>query len=343
MRKVTTLLACILCIFGTVSSQHLLSWETFSLDKKASLRGIAAVSDQECWVTGTNGTVAKTLDGGQTWTYFRIPHADSLDFRDIEVFNANEVLVLSIGTGKSSKIFRTADGGKTWKVVFQNTEEEGFFDALTFWNKKDGFMQGDPIGGRLYLLYTSNSGKTWREVPFNQRPVVQDGEYAFAASGSQMTAQNHTVWIGTGGTDSHILRTSTRKIAWQSIDTPIIQGQASQGIFSVAFKNKKSGIAVGGDYTKENEGHNNIIRTNDGGYTWQLINTAMDYRSAVRYFHHTIITTGPSGSDISFDDGNSWQPINGQGYHTLDVHEKSQTVWAAGRNGRIGRIQLSTP
>lgn len=328
----------ILLVLLGAKSQDQLNWQEISLNRKESLRGIAAVSDEECWVTGTNGTVAKTLNGGKSWKYMTVPGADSLDFRDIEVFNSNEALILSIGTGESSKIFKTRDGGKTWKIVFQNEKEEGFFDAFTFWNGHEGMMQGDPINGKLYLLTTTDRGDTWHEVPQRNCPRVAKGEYAFAASGSQIASFGNTIWIGTGGSKSRVLRSDTKEISWESTEVDIIQGQPSQGVFSIDFFHDKFGMAVGGDYTKEEEGKDNILITVDGGESWHLLRNGLDFRSCVVFVEKTAIVTGPSGSEHSSDMGKTWTKIGGRGFHSLAVAKGFKTVWASGSDGRVGRL-----
>lgn len=320
--------------------QSNLSWETFSLNQKVSLRGIAALSENECWVSGTKGTVAKTTDGGLTWNYLNVPSSDSLDFRDIEVFNSKDALILSIGDGKKSRVYQTKDGGQSWNLVYQNQKPKSFYDAFTFLNENDGIMQGDPIDGRLELLVTSNGGENWAKIPFISCPKVREGEYAFAASGSQITSKENSIWIGTGGSRARVFRSNDKGLSWRTIDTKMIQGESSQGIFSIDFLDAKTGIAVGGDYTKENEGKNNVMLSSDGGVSWRILNAALDFRSSVRFIGKTIVVTGPSGSEISEDTGASWQKIQGSGFHTLDVDQKSKTVWAAGRGGRIGRLKL---
>jgi len=324
------------CLFG----QSDLSWQTFHLNREVSLRGIAAVTENECWVSGTNGTLAKTNNGGDSWTYFKLPDADSLDFRDIEVLNEREVLILSVGNGASSKIFKTNDGGKNWKVVFENVVEEGFFDAFTFWNEKEGMMQGDPIDGRLYLLTTTDGGGTWQKVPNKSCPKVNEGEYAFAASGTQITSLGKTIWIGTGGSKSQVFKSNSKSLLWESIETEMIHGEASQGIFSLAFANKKMGMAVGGDYTKPDQSMDNLLLTLDGGKSWHLQRSDLDYRSSVAFVHKTAVVTGPSGSEWSSDKGNSWKKIKGKGFNSLSVVKNSKSVWAAGSEGRVGKLLI---
>lgn len=251
-------------------SQSNLIWSTFNLNKKVSLRGISSVSEKECWVSGTQGTVAKTTDGGLTWDYLNVPDSDSLDFRDIEVFSSNEALILSIGNGKKSRIYKTSDGGESWRLVYQNQNPIGFFDAFTFWNKKEGMVQGDPIDGRLELLVTADGGESWTKVPLSSCPKVSDGEYAFAASGSQIASKGNIIWIGTGGSKARVFKSIDFGTSWTTTETNMIQGESSQGIFSIDFLDAQMGIAVGGDYTKVNEGRDNVMFTLDRGETWRV-------------------------------------------------------------------------
>ena len=71
------------------------------------LRGISAVDANIAWASGREGTVLRTLDGGKTWTNVSVPDAKALDFRDIEGFDANTAVVLSIGPGDASRVYRT--------------------------------------------------------------------------------------------------------------------------------------------------------------------------------------------------------------------------------------------
>src|SRR5882724_2528305 len=39
---------------------------------KTSLRGLSAVTDDIIWVSGSNGTVGKSLDGGKNWQWIKV-------------------------------------------------------------------------------------------------------------------------------------------------------------------------------------------------------------------------------------------------------------------------------
>ena len=50
--------------------------------------------------------------------------AASLDFRDVEAFDAKTAYLLSIGSGAASRIYKTTDGGRTWTAQFTSTTSQ---------------------------------------------------------------------------------------------------------------------------------------------------------------------------------------------------------------------------
>src|SRR5882762_8684087 len=48
----------------------------------SSFRGLSVVSDKIVWVSGSNGTVGKSLDGGKNWEWITVPDYTKRDFRD---------------------------------------------------------------------------------------------------------------------------------------------------------------------------------------------------------------------------------------------------------------------
>ena len=62
-------------------------------------------------------------------------------------------------------------------------------------------------------------------------------------------------------------------------------GNASSGVFSLAFSDPDHGIAVGGDYRLERESGDNLALTRDGGKTWAFAGATRlrSFRSAVAY------------------------------------------------------------
>src|SRR5678816_1952516 len=100
--------------------------------------------------------------------------------------------------------------------------------------------------------------------------------------------ENHA-WIGTGAAQrARVLRTIDGGHTWNVVDTPLKSGPSS-GIFSIAFRDAKNGVIVGGDYTKEKEAVENVAITNDGGATWTLGSGLSGFRSVVAYAEGTVV------------------------------------------------------
>jgi photosystem II stability/assembly factor-like uncharacterized protein len=135
------------------------------------------------------------------------------------------------------------------------------------------------------------------------------------------------------------LRTTDGGRTWQIADTPLA-ASASAGIFSVAFRDRRHGLTVGGDYRKEKDAIDNAAATDDGGLTWRPITGLGGFRSVVATVpaRRLWIAVGPSGSDLSSDDGRTWQPIDGGGYHAFSFAPDSRAGWGVGERGAIGKL-----
>lgn len=333
-------------IIGGVSAEELKwQWEAQESGVKTSIRGLCAVDEQVCWFGTGEGVVGRTTDGGATWERFEVEGAEKLEFRDVEALDARRCLAMSVGEGESSRVYQTLDGGVSWKMVHQNKELKGFYNGMDFWDEKIGVLAGDPVGGKLVILRTLDGGATWKRA--NKSPEMKEGEHAFAASGTHVTvAKGGHVWVASGGKVARIFYSADYGETWSAQATPMIAGQSSTGIFSIAFQDDQNGWAVGGDYEKEAEGARNAMATLDGGKTWTLLkkdneSSVFPFRSCVRFDPESkiVVVTGPAGSNWSRDGGKTWTSFGGRGYHTLSIGGSLQAVWAAGSEGRIGRLK----
>ena len=340
MYRVLILFISLFCCCSFLHAQKA-QWQIQNSGVETSIRGASAVDENICWL-GTKGCVLRTVDGGKSWQKLTIAGADSLDFRDVAAFDKDTCIAMSAGPGTESRIYKTTDGGRNWKMVRENAHHKGFYNGMAFWDNRVGLLAGDPIAGVPYLLKTTDAGETWEEIPGENMPPLMEGEYGFAASGTHIaTVGNQVAFIGTGGSTARIFHTTDQGKSWQVVNTPMISGEASQGIFSIAFSDEQFGMAVGGDYTKENEGKNNVMFTENGGKSWHLVNTVrLDYRSCIAMTPGVILVAGPSGTEISYDDGKSFKSISDQGFHTLAVSPDGKGIWAAGAVGVVGRLKM---
>jgi len=319
-------------------------WTPQTSGVKARLRGVSAVGGKVVWASGASGTVLRTADGGATWRKLSVPDADTLDFRDVDAVDETTAYLLSIGSGPLSRIYKTTDAGAHWTLQFTNGDPKAFYDAMAFWDAGHGLAISDSVDGRFMILRTRDGGKTWAQAPADKLPPALPNEGAFAGSGTNIAVvPGGHAWIGTGAsTRSRVLHTIDGGATWTIADTPIASS-ASAGIFSVAFRDPRVGMAVGGDYRKEKEASNNAAITSNGGSRWTAVTGLGGFRSVVAAVPGTPrswIAVGPSGADITTDNGRTWSAIPGDGYHAFAFARGARVGWGVGEGGRIGKLVL---
>jgi photosystem II stability/assembly factor-like uncharacterized protein len=212
------------------------------------------------------------------------------------------------------------------------------------------------------IRVTNDGGKTWAPVTDPEFPQQGrnlqplKGEAFFAASNSSMAARDNWLWLGTG--HNRVLRRMVSTsgfqafycagaidpfskscgipwLGWHSASVPLASGNPSSGIFSLAFRNNQHGMTVGGDYIKPNDSTGTAAWSADGGEHWTASTTPPHgFRSAVQWSEalKAWITVGTNGSDISRDDGKTWQPLDDGNWNALSL------PFVVGPNGRIARI-----
>jgi len=156
----------------------------------------------------------------------------------------------------------------------------------------------------------------------------------------------------------HPLNGAAIRIGWSVPRIAHIGGRhESSGVFSLAFRQEirkaqigkarrpspeaddhgyLNGVAVGGDYTKPNEKTGTAARSADSGWTWTASTVPPHgYRSTVQWSAElgAWITAGTNGSDISRDDGRTWQPLDNGNWNALSL------PYIVGPNGRIARLK----
>jgi len=320
------------------------AWQDLATGSTSSLRGLSAVSRRVAWASGSVGEVLRTVDGGQTWQHVGPPDTASLQFRDIQAFDADHAVILSIGEGEDSRIYVTSDGGASWTETFRNSEPAAFYDCMAFFDHQHGLALSDPVDGRFRILSTSDGGDSWSVMPGEGMPAALTGEFAFAASGTciAVAAGDHAWFATGGGATARIFSSADRGRTWTATDTAIPSGP-SAGIYSLAFRDRVHGLAVGGDFAAPDAAPDGAAWTGDGGQTWQIAQDEPGaYRSGVAWTHlpSVAIAVGPPGSDITYDGGRTWHRFDSTSLHGVQCTDDG-SCWASGANGRVARLILA--
>jgi photosystem II stability/assembly factor-like uncharacterized protein len=312
--------------------------EQLTSGKAVSIRGLSVVNDNIIWVSGSNGTVGKSLNGGKTWQWYPVKGFEKTDFRDIEAFNAHTAVIM--GIAEPARILKTTDGGSTWKVVFTDSTKGMFLDAMDFYDAKHGVVVGDPINSKFFIAKTTNGGNTWTKTPAIMQSNAIAGEGCFASSGTNIHYfRNKDFLFVSGGPQSRLHDDAGGR------QLPIIQGKETTGANSIAVRDEMLRVSnyfiiVGGDFSNDKDTTRNCVLTQNGGRTWiQPITRPNGYRSCVIYINNKkLISCGTSGVDVSADGGMNWRLVTTDGFHVVQKAKKGKSVFLAGSHGRIAKL-----
>jgi photosystem II stability/assembly factor-like uncharacterized protein len=227
---------------------------------------------------GDNGSLARTVDGGKTWTRGNV--ATSEDVIDV-AFPTNQVgYALDLEGG----LFRTSDGGATWKTLDTGTTARPFalaapttttvilvgptgmrrstdggetFSTVTGKSVVKAKLSAiDGAGGALFasgrrdVLRSLDRGKTW--TPVHKPGRVRQVDFVDAKTG---------YFLAEGGA---LYRTQSGGKRWTQL-----LGVGTEGAYGLAFASKSKGYLVIDRFGSAEERAGYLLRTSDGGATWR--------------------------------------------------------------------------
>ncbi|PWG04432.1 WD40/YVTN/BNR-like repeat-containing protein [Polaribacter aquimarinus] len=316
--------------------------QKFKIDS-TSIRAIQIVNENEVIYAGSNGDIGIISDSPKnTLSKISIQYQDSIspNFRSV-ASNGKAIFALSIGN--PALLYKVKNGKIA--LVYKEVHEKVFYDAMKFFEDNiHGIAVGDPTEDCPSILLTKNAGETWEKVSCDILPKFDDGEAFFAASNTNIKTIGNTVWLASGGKKTRILKSTDYGRTWTIYNTPIVQGNGPQGIYSIDFADKKNGIVMGGNYSKPNANKANKAITKDGGKTWTIVSDGLNpnYKSCVQYVPNTngkeVFTVGKTGVSFSNDSGNTWTDISKESYYTIQFVDR-KTAWLSGNN-KIGKLVL---
>jgi photosystem II stability/assembly factor-like uncharacterized protein len=292
------------------------------------------------WVCGSNGVILRSNDGGKSWKRLHVEGGEGLDFRGIRAFGAATAFVMSIGDSGKSRIYKTTDGGETWRLQYTDQRKEFFLDALVCLSETRCFAISDPLEDRFLLLQTED-GEHWKELSREGMPRALPTEGVFAASGTSLAiCRGNDIFFGTGGPAARVFHSPDLGRTWSVAATPIVSGNASTGIFSLACSGDRLAI-VGGDYLNTTQPFRVAAYSLDRGASWQLSPSGPGgFRSAVAFLDkETLVAVGPKGEDVSFDGGVHWKQSGSLDLNAVFVLD-GRNIWAAGPKGTVVRYDV---
>lgn len=298
------------------------------LHDKISIRALE-IDNNKVWYSGTDSKFGFVdLKDYKNQKQIRLSEK-KLQFRTLA---QDESSFYAINIESPAYFFKIDKKNLTSQIVFSDTAKTAFYDALHFVNHRLAYTFSDADKDQLLKLAVYKNGM-WTML--KNKIKLNEGEAAFAASNTNISSTKNYVWMATGGKASRILRMNVKNENFEIFNTPFIQGESSQGIYSIDFYDDRFGIAVGGDYTKQEANINNIATTNDGGETWTIQASGQNsgYMTCVKIKPGTkgkeIIAVGDQHVSYSSDFGKTWKKVSDEkGLYVAEWIDANQVVLA---------------
>lgn len=314
---------------------------TTILNDKISIRALE-IYDGKVWYSGTDSKFGFVdLKNPQNQKQMKLSEK-KLQFRTLA---QDKTSFYAINIESPAYFFKIDKKSLKSQTIFTDTTKTAFYDALHFVNNDLAYAFSDSDkDNNLKLAIFNSKGKNKWYVGENERKL-NPGEAAFAASNTNIASTKNYLWIATGGKASRILRLTFKNEKFEIFETPFIQGESSQGMYSIDFANDKFGVAVGGDYTKQDTNINNIATTNDGGETWQIQASGQNagYTTCVKIKPNSkgkeIISVGDQHISYSSDFGKTWKKISDEKGFFVCKWVNENTVVLAGKD-KISLLKL---
>jgi len=297
--------------------------------------GMSNLCDHRCSAVGD---IFNTNDGGKSWKH----HFSGGEFTSSLYVNEYVGYTLERrglwGRGLN-RIYKTTDSGVNWINVYnKNPDSTGFEfrgNDLNFINTETGWAVGTSIWSDSTgagILSTNDGGETWDLV----WKYPNNDEYMHYGLNSIHAIRGEAWAVGEFG----MILKYTRQGGWQMQNTI-----TDLPLNEVFFYDQQHGWIAGGYFDEDNE-YLMLLKTIDGGETWQEI-TDFNYQINDMFFENNLHGWAV-GSDTT-DHGIILETVNGGDSWVVQrkglsaplnaIHFKDGYGWAVGGNGQILRTE----
>jgi len=186
-------------------------------------------------------------------------------------------------------ILKSSDGGHNWTEQTK-PPAYNFVNKIFFINHDTGFI----VGGRMenLIMKTTNGGISWIPYYFGYYSALNSVYFA-----------NDSVGFAVGS--NLFMKTTNCGATWEKVTMPPFY------YADIFFTDKFNGFAVGNGLQLTDESAK-MVRTNDGGVTWNEVNLDFNYKlTSINAVNNTVYVTTLHGMVlISHDYFKTWEIVN---------------------------------
>ncbi|MFN8361055.1 MAG: YCF48-related protein [Candidatus Kapaibacterium sp.] len=227
------------------------------------------VDDKLGFVSGIDGTILKTSDGGDTWQ--KTPTNTTRRIRKIVAFSPT----LIAAAGDTALVMVSTNGGESWNSYYPWADSSFVlgigFQTLTVSNNHtlwvSGYNNRLPLAETACLLKSIDTGRTWERIYISG---ADNDRYYYMVFPTPLQGWIFGYRNFASQTRSIImLHTEDGGISWQEQTLPPFKkGEYISPFTAITFTDTLHGFApISGAYTDTNT-YQTYLYTTDGGQTW---------------------------------------------------------------------------
>jgi hypothetical protein len=279
---------------------------------------------------GKQSRVYKTTDGGSHWKLLFTNTQDDGFFDALAFSDDKNGYILGDPTNGRLVVLRTEDGGQKWVMVPSKQLDTDGLKLGAFAASNQAMVLLGPVLGPVYVPWFGTSGASGTTGAF----VYTGGLDCAGSTG------------GAGVAHTNLRSCLNRDWSFEKHQVPMAGGSQTAGIFALGLRSDGHqdgqpggavhAVAVGGDYTNPGASEGTAAYRDAKTGNWMAAaHLPHGYRSSVAWDaeDNAWIAVGPNGSDVSYDDGQTWRPIGNDGYNAISL------PWVVGPDGHIAKLK----
>lgn len=250
------------------------SWRAICLPTFENLNAIDFYGQDTGLIVGNNGTILKTIDGGQSWSPISTAFTNHLT--DVQFVTADTVYA----SGYGSLVIKSTDGGETWISAKNGLNNNLDLFSIYFTNSTKGFVAGKlntgstPCNNGCWtrIRATDDGAENWNLQDDKVIPTPPTGDLHHGISSVFFTDDTTGYFVANGiNSGRAIVKTTNAGTDWiKQNDSLVIPGITRYKYADIYFINSDTGFAIG--YYQNNSGtsYAYVLKTTNGGTIWNI-------------------------------------------------------------------------